>query len=124
GDSQGIASFFLREWSDRERMGADQGKEELETAKRRATGDRLKVRRSGDDRNSRNRTRIGGSQRYERAAAPPFVRGGQPMPHDIGNVAFVGLGKMGSAMAANIAKAGFDLTVYNRTPEKMQPLLA
>jgi 3-hydroxyisobutyrate dehydrogenase-like beta-hydroxyacid dehydrogenase len=46
------------------------------------------------------------------------------MPHEIRNVAFVGLGKMGSAMAANIAKAGFELTVYNRTPEKMRPLLA
>ncbi len=46
------------------------------------------------------------------------------MPHEIRNVAFVGLGKMGSAMAANIANAGFDLTVYNRTPEKMKPLIA
>jgi 3-hydroxyisobutyrate dehydrogenase-like beta-hydroxyacid dehydrogenase len=46
------------------------------------------------------------------------------MPHEIRNVAFLGLGKMGSPMAANIAKAGFELTVYNRTPEKLQPLLA
>lgn len=46
------------------------------------------------------------------------------MSHEIRNVAFLGLGKMGSPMAANIAKAGFELTVYNRTPEKMQPLLA
>src|SRR5262245_2231020 len=46
------------------------------------------------------------------------------MPNEIRNVAFVGLGKMGSAMAANIVNAGFELTVYNRTPEKMQPLVA
>jgi 3-hydroxyisobutyrate dehydrogenase-like beta-hydroxyacid dehydrogenase len=30
-------------------------------------------------------------------------------------VAFLGLGIMGSRMAANLAKAGFDLTVWNRT---------
>ncbi len=29
---------------------------------------------------------------------------------------FIGLGIMGSAMAANLARAGFDLTVWNRTP--------
>lgn len=39
-------------------------------------------------------------------------------------VGFVGLGQMGSGMAANLLKAGHDLTVYNRTPEKAQPLLA
>lgn len=38
-------------------------------------------------------------------------------------VAFIGLGKMGAAIAGNILKAGFDLTVYNRTPSKMEPLL-
>jgi 3-hydroxyisobutyrate dehydrogenase len=31
-------------------------------------------------------------------------------------VAFLGLGTMGASMAANIAKAGFALTVWNRTP--------
>jgi 3-hydroxyisobutyrate dehydrogenase len=31
-------------------------------------------------------------------------------------VAFLGLGTMGSAMAANLARAGFGLTVWNRTP--------
>jgi 3-hydroxyisobutyrate dehydrogenase-like beta-hydroxyacid dehydrogenase len=30
---------------------------------------------------------------------------------------------MGIAMARNILKAGFDLTVYNRTPAKMRPLI-
>jgi len=30
---------------------------------------------------------------------------------------------MGSAMAANLAKAGFPLTVWNRTPSKVEPLL-
>ncbi len=38
-------------------------------------------------------------------------------------IGFLGLGTMGSAMAANVAKAGFPLTVWNRTPAKMEPLL-
>mgnify|MGYP001817651522 CR=1 FL=1 len=33
-------------------------------------------------------------------------------------VGFCGLGTMGAAMAANVASAGFDLTVWNRTPGK------
>lgn len=37
-------------------------------------------------------------------------------------VAFVGLGTMGAAMAANIIRAGFPLTVWNRTPERAAPL--
>lgn len=39
-------------------------------------------------------------------------------------VGFIGLGIMGQSMARNILNAGFDLTVWNRTPAKMQPLLA
>ncbi len=35
-----------------------------------------------------------------------------------GRVAFLGLGIMGSRMAANLAKAGFELTVWNRTAAK------
>ena len=38
-------------------------------------------------------------------------------------VAFIGLGNMGSGIANCILKAGFDLTVYNRTREKMEPFL-
>src|SRR5918997_4451995 len=32
-----------------------------------------------------------------------------------GRIGFVGLGIMGSRMAANLARAGYDLTVFNRT---------
>lgn len=39
------------------------------------------------------------------------------------NVAILGLGTMGSGMAANLLKAGFSLTVYNRTAAKAQPLV-
>ncbi len=38
-------------------------------------------------------------------------------------VAFLGLGRMGSAMAAHVARAGHELTVWNRTPGKAGPLL-
>lgn len=38
-------------------------------------------------------------------------------------VGFIGLGKMGSAMAASLLNAGHEVTVYNRTLEKAQPLL-
>lgn len=43
------------------------------------------------------------------------------MSEGIQRVAFIGLGRMGSGMARNILKAGFKLTVYNRTAEKIQP---
>jgi 3-hydroxyisobutyrate dehydrogenase-like beta-hydroxyacid dehydrogenase len=35
---------------------------------------------------------------------------------------FIGLGKMGGGMAANLIKAGHEITVYNRSPDKMTPL--
>lgn len=37
-------------------------------------------------------------------------------------IGFVGLGIMGSAMAANLIKAGFDVTVWNRSAERCAPL--
>jgi len=36
----------------------------------------------------------------------------------------IGLGRMGSGMAANILKAGHEVIVYNRTPAKAAPLAA
>ena len=38
-------------------------------------------------------------------------------------IGFLGLGTMGLPMAANLAKAGFPLTVWNRTAHKAEPLL-
>ena len=35
---------------------------------------------------------------------------------------WIGIGRMGYAMAERLAKAGCDLTVYNRTREKAEPL--
>ena len=39
------------------------------------------------------------------------------------DIGFVGLGRMGSGMAANLARAGHRLSVYNRSPGKAKPLL-
>lgn len=38
-------------------------------------------------------------------------------------VGFIGLGRMGSGMAANLLAAGHTLTVYNRSPAKAEPLI-
>ena len=37
---------------------------------------------------------------------------------------FLGLGIMGTGMAANLVRAGFEVTVWNRSPEKTAPLVA
>lgn len=37
-------------------------------------------------------------------------------------ITFIGLGKMGTAMATKLLQAGFPLTVYNRTADKALPL--
>lgn len=39
-------------------------------------------------------------------------------------VAFIGLGTMGAAMAANLLKAGFEVTVHNRSRKREEPLKA
>jgi 3-hydroxyisobutyrate dehydrogenase-like beta-hydroxyacid dehydrogenase len=39
-------------------------------------------------------------------------------------VGFIGLGRMGAGMAANLVKAGHEVTVYNRTPAKAEALVA
>jgi 3-hydroxyisobutyrate dehydrogenase-like beta-hydroxyacid dehydrogenase len=45
------------------------------------------------------------------------------MSEEIRRVGFIGLGRMGTAMARNVLKAGFDLSVYNRTAAKAKPLV-
>jgi 3-hydroxyisobutyrate dehydrogenase-like beta-hydroxyacid dehydrogenase len=39
-------------------------------------------------------------------------------------VGFIGLGAMGQAMAQHLVKAGHDVRVWNRTPERARPLVA
>ena len=43
---------------------------------------------------------------------------------DIQKVGFIGLGKMGVPIANNILNAGFELTIFNRTPVKRESLLS
>ncbi|MCG8607630.1 NAD(P)-dependent oxidoreductase, partial [bacterium] len=38
-------------------------------------------------------------------------------------IGFVGLGIMGKSMALNLVKAGFEVTVWNRTPDKKVSLV-
>src|ERR1700756_3879882 len=38
------------------------------------------------------------------------------------DIGFIGLGEMGAAMFANILKAGHQVRVWNRSPERAQPL--
>jgi 3-hydroxyisobutyrate dehydrogenase-like beta-hydroxyacid dehydrogenase len=40
------------------------------------------------------------------------------------NVGFIGIGRMGAGMAANLLKAGHRVTVYNRAPGKARSLIA
>ncbi|MGN7358930.1 NAD(P)-dependent oxidoreductase [Paenibacillus sp. SAF-054] len=40
------------------------------------------------------------------------------------NIGFIGLGLLGLPVATNLLQAGYALTVYNRTPEKAEPLVA
>lgn len=47
-----------------------------------------------------------------------------PPMTDTPAVGFMGLGRMGSLMAANVAKAGFPLTVYNRTRSVAEEFVA
>jgi 3-hydroxyisobutyrate dehydrogenase-like beta-hydroxyacid dehydrogenase len=39
----------------------------------------------------------------------------------IKKISYLGLGTMGSGMASNLLKAGYELTVWNRSPEKSEP---
>ncbi|NVO16297.1 MAG: NAD(P)-dependent oxidoreductase [Rhodoplanes sp.] len=47
----------------------------------------------------------------------PAVTGAKP------SVAVIGLGRMGSGIARSLLRAGFPVTVYNRTEEKTRPLV-
>src|SRR6266480_8077742 len=38
-------------------------------------------------------------------------------------IAYLGLGTMGSGMASNLLKAGYELTVWNRSAEKCEPFV-
>ena len=39
------------------------------------------------------------------------------------DIGFIGLGNMGRGMAINLVKAGHHVTVYNRSPEKVETVV-
>ncbi|HLY64954.1 MAG TPA: NAD(P)-binding domain-containing protein, partial [Chloroflexota bacterium] len=43
---------------------------------------------------------------------------------DTRKITFLGLGTMGAPMALNLVKAGFEVTVWNRTRAKEEPVVA
>jgi glyoxylate/succinic semialdehyde reductase len=49
-----------------------------------------------------------------------FVEREHPLP----SIGFLGLGIMGTAMARNLVKAGYDVTVWNRTTSKCDALVS
>ncbi|MEX1173733.1 MAG: NAD(P)-dependent oxidoreductase [Chloroflexota bacterium] len=57
------------------------------------------------------------------ATCPTHARRSRPVPScPMERVAFLGLGTMGAAMAANLARAGFAVTAWNRTPGRASGL--
>jgi 3-hydroxyisobutyrate dehydrogenase len=69
--------------------------------------------------------RIGSpGNRPERWTTSATIAGSSPTPEDPmpDPAAFLGLGTMGAAMAANLARAGFPLTAWNRTPDRAPEL--
>jgi 3-hydroxyisobutyrate dehydrogenase-like beta-hydroxyacid dehydrogenase len=56
-----------------------------------------------------------------KTAAPTEQTSARSNPLSVG---FIGLGHMGAGMAANLLKAGHNVTVYNRTPSKADGLIA
>lgn len=63
----------------------------------------------------------GNRSRATKKERPAPVRQTGGSPSDI-RIAFLGMGKMGAPMAKNLVKAGYKLTVWNRTPAKAKPL--
>jgi 3-hydroxyisobutyrate dehydrogenase-like beta-hydroxyacid dehydrogenase len=68
--------------------------------------------------NPLNASFVGAKSRFSslRSAKPKY-------PEDM-NVSFVGLGKMGSAMARNLLRAGHQVAVFNRNREKAKALIS
>ncbi|HSG95703.1 MAG TPA: NAD(P)-binding domain-containing protein, partial [Afifellaceae bacterium] len=52
----------------------------------------------------------------------PAISFGRHWRMEMANVAFLGLGIMGAPMAVNLARAGFDVTGWNRTLSKAKPV--
>lgn len=51
------------------------------------------------------------------------MKGTRPLTHPQPKLGYIGLGIMGLPMARNLLDAGYELVVWNRTPEKAKPLI-
>jgi 3-hydroxyisobutyrate dehydrogenase len=60
----------------------------------------------------------------QRDAQPGSIRSGRRDRPGTSVVAFLGTGRMGRPMAANLARSGFDLRVWNRTVSRAEALAA
>ena len=72
-----------------------------------------------DDRGEPGLAAPGPPPRAARRAAPRRTDEGAGM-----KIGFIGLGIMGAPMAANLVKAGFEVTGYNRSPARVEQLVA
>ena len=46
------------------------------------------------------------------------------MANNTQKIGWIGMGRMGSAMAERLLKAGYDVSIWNRTRSKAEPLAA
>jgi 3-hydroxyisobutyrate dehydrogenase len=54
--------------------------------------------------------------------ARPAAGNQRPVAGDLRTIGLLGTGIMGAAMGRNLLRAGFELTAWNRSPEKAEPL--
>lgn len=86
-------------------------------------GDSMEICYEGFVRTLRNPIRVE-ARTKNRAVAVRSLAGKNNRTSSTGDiVAILGLGTMGAGMAANLLKAGFSVTVYNRTAAKAMPLI-
>src|ERR671916_2074959 len=65
-------------------------------------------------------------RRENRSCKRCSCREHQPLPKEAGKhmqLGFIGLGAMGAPMARNLLEAGHELAVWNRNPERVDPLV-
>src|SRR5215475_12992294 len=51
-------------------------------------------------------------------------KGGKGMPDEAHRIGWIGMGRMGFPMAERLLKAGYDVSIWNRTRSKAEPLAA
>ena len=61
--------------------------------------------------------------RHSLSLARRYMAAAEPISSSNTRVGWIGTGVMGQSMCAHLIRAGYTLTVFNRTPSKAQPLL-